>query len=105
MSAWKPGEDTPGPDMYQLYRAADRTSPPAPVIAQAGCTQGLKLIVRPKSKGLPDRTGAARPFCEATGAPVRASQGSCSPGPEVPSVRQPFSGCDGAFSTSSAATA
>src|SRR5256885_17088646 len=42
--------------MYQLYRAADRTSPPAPVIAQAGCTQSLKLIVRPKSKGLPDRT-------------------------------------------------
>ena len=35
-NAWKPGEDTPGPDMYQLYRAADRTSPPAPVIAQAG---------------------------------------------------------------------
>ncbi len=34
--------------MYQLYRAADRTSPPAPVIAQAGRTRGLKLIVRPK---------------------------------------------------------
>jgi len=33
--------------MYQLYRAPDRTSPPAPVIAQAGCTRGLKLIVRP----------------------------------------------------------
>ncbi len=31
--------------MYQLYRAADRTSPPAPVIAQAGRTRGLKLIV------------------------------------------------------------
>src|SRR6266852_3959832 len=29
------GEDTPSPDMSQLYRAADRTSPPAPVIAQA----------------------------------------------------------------------
>jgi len=35
--------------MYQLYRAADRTSPPAPVIAQAGCTRALKLIVRPFS--------------------------------------------------------
>ncbi len=33
--------------MYQLYRAADRTSPPAPVIAQAGRTHGLKLIVHP----------------------------------------------------------
>src|SRR6266851_3127493 len=42
------GEDTPRADMYQLYRAADRTSPPAPVIAQAGRTRGLKLIVRPK---------------------------------------------------------
>ena len=51
-NAWKPGEDPPGPDMYQLYRAADRTSPPAPVIAQAGCTQGLKLIVRPS--GVPE---------------------------------------------------
>src|SRR5229473_1800409 len=29
-----PGEDTPRADMYQLYRAADWTSPPAPVIAQ-----------------------------------------------------------------------
>src|SRR5229473_250785 len=28
------GEDTPRADMYQLYRAADWTSPPAPVIAQ-----------------------------------------------------------------------
>src|SRR6266851_1714643 len=34
-NAWTPGEDTPGADMYQLYGAADRTSPPAPVIAQA----------------------------------------------------------------------
>src|SRR6266851_4391548 len=34
-NAWTPGEDTPGADMYQLYRAADRTSPPAPAIAQA----------------------------------------------------------------------
>src|SRR6266852_4426625 len=42
------GEDTPRPDMYQLYRAADRTSPPAPVIAQAGRTRGLKLIVHPR---------------------------------------------------------
>src|SRR5712691_6904787 len=37
--------------MYQLYRAADRTSPPAPVIAQAGRTRGLTLIVRPKGRG------------------------------------------------------
>ncbi len=44
------GEDTPRPDMYQLYRAADRTSPPAPVIAQAGRTRGLKLIVHPPSR-------------------------------------------------------
>ncbi len=44
----EPGEDTPRPDVYQLYRAADRTSPPPPVIAQAGCTRALKLIVRPK---------------------------------------------------------
>src|SRR5712692_4758714 len=29
------GEDTPRADMYQLYRAADWTSPPAPVVAQA----------------------------------------------------------------------
>src|SRR6266478_5864628 len=36
--------------MYQLYRAADRTSPPAPVIAQAGRTRGLKLIVRPQGR-------------------------------------------------------
>src|SRR5712664_4889488 len=49
-NAWEPGgRDTPRPDMYQLYRAADRTSPPAPVIAQAGCTRGLKLIVRPSA--------------------------------------------------------
>src|SRR6266852_766529 len=41
------GEDTPRADMYQLYRAADRTSPPAPVMAQAGCTHGLKPILRP----------------------------------------------------------
>src|SRR5712664_3810077 len=47
-NAWEPGgRDTPRPDMYQLYRAADRTSPPAPVIAQAGGTRGLKPIVRP----------------------------------------------------------
>src|SRR5712664_3126253 len=49
-NAWEPGgRDTPRPDMYQLYRAADRTSPPAPVIAQAGGTRGLKPIVRPVS--------------------------------------------------------
>src|SRR5712664_3097439 len=53
-NAWEPGgRDTPRPDMYQLYRAADRTSPPAPVIAQAGGTRGLKPIVRP-CHGSPD---------------------------------------------------
>jgi len=35
-NAWTPGEDTSGADMYQLYRTADRTSSPAPLIAQAG---------------------------------------------------------------------
>src|SRR5712664_2914232 len=48
-NAWEPGgRDTPRPDMYQLYRGADRTSPPVPVIARAGRTRGLKLIVRPE---------------------------------------------------------
>jgi hypothetical protein len=40
-NAWNPGGDTTQADMYQLYRAADRTSPPAPVIAQAGRTRGV----------------------------------------------------------------
>src|SRR5712664_1723514 len=62
-NAWEPGgRDTPRPDMYQLYRAADRTSPPAPVIAQAGGTRGLKPIVRPPPDGAAlrlDRGGLA----------------------------------------------
>src|SRR5207244_11067828 len=93
-NAWKPGEDTPGPDMYQLYRAADRTSPPAPVIAQAGCTQGLKLIVRPKSKGCPTAPGLPDRFAKQPVRPSAQARAPCSPGPEVPSVRQPFSVCD-----------
>src|SRR5712664_4559456 len=46
-NAWEPGgRDTPRPDMYQLYRGADRTSPPVPVIARAGRTRGLTLDAR-----------------------------------------------------------
>ena len=45
--------------MYQLYRAADRTSPPAPVIAQAGRTRGLKLIVHPARDFKPREKEAA----------------------------------------------
>src|SRR5712691_3054152 len=52
-NAWTPGEDTPGVDMYQLYRAADRTSPPAPVIAQA---------VTPTAASWCATDGGARPW-------------------------------------------
>ena len=47
------GEDTPRADMYQLYRAADWTSPPAPVIAQA---------VTPTAASWCATDGGARPW-------------------------------------------
>src|SRR5712692_10431120 len=50
---WTPGEDTPRADMYQLYRAADWTSPPAPVIAQA---------VTPTAASWCATDGGARPW-------------------------------------------
>src|SRR3989442_15481218 len=55
-NALERGEDTPRPDMYQLYRAADWTSSPAPVIAQGGAPE-------PQTDHAPDGVGELGSAC------------------------------------------